>query len=111
MAKKLFLRGTDASFLASVESKLEHPHTVDYVQSMPIYEYHCGKCERDSEILVRSSSSKKAKCPHCGSLKLSRKFSVFAASNGGAEAPACESGGGGKSGGCCACASGRPHRH
>jgi putative FmdB family regulatory protein len=75
---------------------------------MPIYEFHCGKCERDSEILVRSSDWKGTRCPHCGSTKLSKKFSVFASSAaGGGEAPACEGGGGG----CCACGTGRPHRH
>jgi putative FmdB family regulatory protein len=77
---------------------------------MPIYEFHCGKCDRDSEILLRSRDQKKVKCPHCGSLKLSRKFSVFAASNGSSDGAACEPGGGG-GGGCCACAAGRPHKH
>jgi putative FmdB family regulatory protein len=74
---------------------------------MPIYEFHCEKCGKDSEILVRSSDWKGTKCPHCGSTKLAKGFSVFAASAGGNEAPACESGGGG----CCACAAGRPHQH
>ena len=67
---------------------------------MPIYEFHCGKCERDSEILVRSADWKGTKCPHCGSTKLDKKFSTFAAAGGGgSDAPACESGGG--RGGCC----------
>ena len=75
---------------------------------MPIYDFHCGKCGQDSEILVRSSDWKGTKCPRCGWAKLSKKFSVFASANGGgSEAPACETGGGG----CCACAAGRPHRH
>jgi putative FmdB family regulatory protein len=47
---------------------------------MPIYEFHCGKCERDSEILVRSSDWKGTACPHCGSKKLTKQLSVFAAS-------------------------------
>jgi putative FmdB family regulatory protein len=77
---------------------------------MPIYEFHCGKCGKDSEILVRSSDWKGTKCPQCGSTKLDKKFSVFASSNaGGDDAASCGTGGGG--GGCCACASGRPHRH
>jgi putative FmdB family regulatory protein len=50
---------------------------------MPIYEFHCGKCERDSEILVRSADWKNAECPNCGSKKLSKKFSTFAASSAG----------------------------
>ena len=78
---------------------------------MPIYEFHCEKCETDSEILVRSKDWKGAKCPHCGSAKLSKKLSVFASSTAGTNSgPACESGGGG-GGGCCGCAAGRPHRH
>ena len=71
---------------------------------MPIYEFHCGSCERDSEVLVRSSNWEGSKCPHCGSTKLAKKFSVFAASGiGGGESSACDSGGprGGGGGGCC----------
>jgi putative FmdB family regulatory protein len=66
---------------------------------MPIYEFHCEKCERDSEILVRSSDWKGTECPHCGSKKLSKKFSVFAsAGSSGNDMPSCGNGGGG---GCC----------
>ena len=72
---------------------------------MPLYEFHCGKCERDSEILVRSSDWKGTKCPHCGSARLAKKFSTFAAASttagGGDSAPACASGGGGCCGGAC----------
>jgi putative FmdB family regulatory protein len=70
---------------------------------MPIYEFHCEKCERDSEILVRSSDWKGTACPHCGSKKLSKKFSIFASasSGGGHNAPMCASGGGGCCGGHC----------
>jgi putative FmdB family regulatory protein len=64
---------------------------------MPIYEFHCEKCERDSEILVRSSDWKGTECPHCGSKKLSKKFSVFA-SAGSEES---HSGGNGGGGHCC----------
>jgi putative FmdB family regulatory protein len=66
---------------------------------MPIYEFHCEKCGRDSEILVRSANWNGTKCPHCGSSKLDKKFSTFAAAGGGGDSPACDSGGGG--GGCC----------
>ena len=80
---------------------------------MPIYEFHCEKCGKDSEILVRSSDWKDTKCPQCGSAKLEKKFSTFASANAGAnDAGSCGTGkgnGGGR--GCCACASGRPHRH
>ncbi|MEK7707399.1 MAG: FmdB family zinc ribbon protein [Verrucomicrobiota bacterium] len=76
---------------------------------MPIYEFHCEKCERDSEILVRSSDWNGTACPHCGSKKLTKKLSVFASagSGGGETAPACT----GTPPSCCACGTGRPHRH
>jgi putative FmdB family regulatory protein len=69
---------------------------------MPIYEFHCERCERDSEILVRSADWKGTKCPHCGSSKLDKKFSTFASANAG-ESPAGKkprSGGHGCGGGC-----------
>jgi len=68
---------------------------------MPIYEFHCEKCGQDSEVLVRSSNWSGTKCPHCGSGKLDKKFSTFAASAsaGSHDAPACASGG--RGGGCC----------
>lgn len=77
---------------------------------MPIYEFHCQKCEKDSEILVRSSEWQGTKCPHCGSIRLEKKLSVFASSGGEASAPsagpACGMGAG--SGGC-GCVGGRHH--
>lgn len=45
---------------------------------MPLYEYVCRDCSTKSEILVRSASQKIA-CPACGSRKLQREFSTFAA--------------------------------
>ncbi|MGO8839107.1 MAG: FmdB family zinc ribbon protein [Limisphaerales bacterium] len=71
---------------------------------MPIYEFHCEKCKRDSEILVRSSDWKGTECPHCGSKKLSKKFSVFASANAGGGEPSSGNGGGGHCcGGGCHC--------
>lgn len=67
---------------------------------MPIYEFHCDKCGRDSEILVRSSNWSGTKCPHCGSGKLDKKFSAFAAAGSGGVSGTCETGGG-RGGGCC----------
>jgi len=56
---------------------------------MPIYEFHCEKCEQDSEIFVRSKDWNGTKCPHCGSTKLEKKFSTFASATAGASpAPA-----------------------
>lgn len=78
----------------------------NYHQFMPIYEFHCEQCAQDSEIIVRSSDWKGTKCPHCGSTKLSKKFSVFASATAGQpSAPSC----GATSGGCCC--GGGPHRH
>jgi putative FmdB family regulatory protein len=70
---------------------------------MPIYEFHCDKCGRDSEILVRSSNWRGEKCPHCGSSKLDKKFSTFAAAGAGEGAPAKKAGGGHGCGGACGC--------
>jgi putative FmdB family regulatory protein len=47
---------------------------------MPIYEFVCDQCEKESEILVRSSRWQGTPCPHCGSKKLKKKLSVFATS-------------------------------
>ncbi|MBI1177988.1 zinc ribbon domain-containing protein [bacterium] len=57
---------------------------------MPIFEYHCDVCTKDSEILVRNRTSK-ATCPHCGSKRLKKKLSVFAPSKPTTEPamPAC----------------------
>lgn len=70
---------------------------------MPLYEFHCKKCGKDSEVLVRSSDWKGTKCPSCGSTELAKKLSVFAASKeSGGSAPSCAPCGGHvHSGGCC----------
>jgi len=75
---------------------------------MPIYEFHCEQCEKDSEVLVRSSKWRGTKCPHCGSTKLSKRLSVFASATAGnsPSAPACSSGSGS-----CGCCGGGKHRH
>jgi len=70
---------------------------------MPIYEFHCEKCGSDSEILVRSSNWRGTKCPHCGSAKLDKKFSTFAAAGAGESAPAKKAGGGHCCGSACGC--------
>jgi putative FmdB family regulatory protein len=76
---------------------------------MPIFEFHCDKCKRDSEILVRSRDWTGTTCPHCGSKKISKKLSVFAAAaGGGGESPSCDAGGGG---GCGCCCGGGQHHH
>ena len=75
---------------------------------MPIYEFHCEKCGRDSEVLVRSAHWEGTQCPHCGSSKLGKKFSTFASAAAGAGAgasPAGKKNGGGHhcGGGGCGC--------
>ena len=68
---------------------------------MPIYEFHCDKCGRDSEILVRSSDWSGTKCPHCGSAKMDKKFSTFAAAGGGTSATGAGGTSAPRGGGCC----------
>ena len=53
---------------------------------MPIYEFSCLNCSKDSEQLVRSSDwQNEAKCPECGSTELAKKLSVFSASSAESE--------------------------
>jgi putative FmdB family regulatory protein len=60
---------------------------------MPIYEYRCEPCDHTFETLIRSSSDV-AHCPKCGTIDVSKQFSVPAApQTGGARAsslPICE---------------------
>ena len=44
---------------------------------MPIYEYHCSKCEGKFEIIHGISESPKTKCPECGG-KMKRQVSLGA---------------------------------
>lgn len=78
---------------------------------MPIYEFHCERCQKDSEILVRSSHWEGTACPQCGSTRLTKKFSTFAASvaggSGGGEAASCT----GTPSSCGLCGTGKPHSH
>jgi putative FmdB family regulatory protein len=66
------------------------PHT----PRMPIYEFACKQCGKESELLVPRVDWKGTRCPECGSTRLAKKLSVFAvsgahASTGGAPGPAC----------------------
>lgn len=75
---------------------------------MPIYEFHCQSCRRDSEVLVRSVKWEGTPCPHCGSAKLEKKLSVFASSMAGeTAAESCT----GKPSSCGMCGTGKPHSH
>lgn len=48
---------------------------------MPIYEYQCGDCTKQFELLVLSSTV--IACPHCESRKLEQLLSGFAVSSAG----------------------------
>ena len=40
---------------------------------MPLYSYHCSKCDKDTELLIGSSET--PVCPSCGSKKMERLVS------------------------------------
>lgn len=44
---------------------------------MPLYDFHCQKCDQTSELLVRGDE--KPVCPECGGQHLVRQLSVVAA--------------------------------
>lgn len=68
---------------------------------MPIYEFHCCECNKDSEVLVRRTDWEGTPCPACGSKRLEKKLSVFAPANASeAPAPVCT----GNPAGCGRCA-------
>jgi putative FmdB family regulatory protein len=46
---------------------------------MPLYEYHCEDCGRESELLVTSNTA--PECPQCGGHRLSKLLSIVAASS------------------------------
>jgi putative FmdB family regulatory protein len=37
---------------------------------MPLYSFHCKKCDKDSEVLA--GFDEKPGCPHCGSARMER---------------------------------------
>lgn len=62
---------------------------------MPLYEYECKDCSKQSEILVLNINTK-PDCPECGSKRLSKLLSVIGspkvnsgASNNGVEPGTC----------------------
>jgi len=57
---------------------------------MPLFEFECGKCQAQFETLVRADT--KVVCPKCGSPKVEKLLSTFAAHSGGRnETPPCHS--------------------
>jgi putative FmdB family regulatory protein len=65
---------------------------------MPLFEYQCPSCASRFELLVRGAS--KARCPECGSSKVTRLLSVPArpVTTSAPAQPSCDSA---PSGGCC----------
>ena len=50
---------------------------------MPIYEYRCQVCHRNSSVFLRSFQPENSPaCGHCGSAKLTKLFSSFAVLRG-----------------------------
>jgi putative FmdB family regulatory protein len=41
---------------------------------MPIYEYRCGRCQKEFEVLVRAGQN--PSCPECGNEDLQKLLSV-----------------------------------
>jgi putative FmdB family regulatory protein len=81
------------------------------LDAMPIYEFHCEACNKDSEVLVRSSDWKGTLCPKCGSTRLEKKFSTFAASVAGGGAADLAGSCSGVPSSCGMCGTGKPHSH
>ena len=72
---------------------------------MPLYEYACEECGRESELLVNGSSQ--PACPKCGSPKMSKLLSIVASPNRGTSAGDRPPTPGGSCGSHCGC---HPHR-
>lgn len=66
---------------------------------MPLYEYTCQDCGKSFELLVTASS--KPVCEFCGSKKIQKQLSTFAAHDGTAKTPPCAGGCGGFERGSC----------
>ncbi|MEW5911684.1 MAG: zinc ribbon domain-containing protein [Thermodesulfobacteriota bacterium] len=63
---------------------------------MPIYEYHCPRCQDQFEVLVMNSRDK-ITCPKCDCKKVERLMSGFAHKSAGGKMVS--------SGGCASCKS------
>ena len=66
---------------------------------MPIFEYHCPKCDQDFEKIVFNDKTK-VQCPKCKSSKVSKKVSAFSFKSGSKFVAASS-----KAGGCSGCSS------
>jgi len=68
---------------------------------MPIYEYHCKKCDFDFEYLVFGSDEPKT-CPSCGGKKVARLMSACGFKSTGSSGETVSSSAGSSCGGCSA---------
>ena len=66
---------------------------------MPIYEFHCEKCGRDFEELVRGAKPK-VLCPSCGARKCRKLLSAVSFVSRGADGAVTGSSAGGDCSGC-----------
>ncbi len=71
---------------------------------MPLYEYACQECGKESELLVTSSTQ--PACPKCGSQKIDKLLSIVSTPSRGASAGERPQSSGGSCGAHCGC---HPH--
>jgi putative FmdB family regulatory protein len=71
---------------------------------MPLYDYACQECGRQSELLV--SGGREPECPDCGSSRLTRQLPIVASPNRGPNAGDAAPRPGGSCGTGCGC---HPH--
>lgn len=69
---------------------------------MPLFEYRCGSCQAQSELLILAGDvATTPACPSCGSYAMQRLLSTFAThSSSSKPAAACDMDGGCGSGAC-----------
>ena len=53
---------------------------------MPLFQYACEECGQTHELLIRGNE--KPACPNCGSERLTRQMSAFAAVSSGSKSDA-----------------------
>ncbi len=59
---------------------------------MPIFEYVCNDCNKEFDVLVKSSKENNVKCVSCNSDSVKKKLSSFAVNTISSSAPECSTG-------------------